>query len=170
MVAAGQRNDFFFYGQTSARGRNVLGHFTIKNPELAKVTPIPGGGGPSYVSPTDMIFGPDEEIWFPDWTSINDFSLKSRVIDQIGVYPQAIGVTFGADGNLWFTTADFGTATISRLEPKYPHKLTQYPIPLPKGVSVNNVEPDHIVSGPDGNLWATMVEVPGGAILRITVE
>ncbi len=168
----GLGRDFWFYGEAGADNQNVVGRFSLSHTDVAKVFPVPAGGGPDYVSPTDLIWGIDGNLWFPDWMSINHLSPTASPnigtpIQQAAVYPQAVGLTFGPDKNLWFTQENFSTIAVTRMIPTYPYQLTTFPLTGPKKLTLG---PGHMVSGPGNNLWVTVSEYPtGGAIARVEV-
>lgn len=76
----------------------------------------------------------------------------ARAADPVGTiteYPiptlssNALGITAGPDGNMWFTESNVSKVakiTTSGL-------ITEYPIPTP------NSDPGGIAAGPDGNVW-----------------
>jgi virginiamycin B lyase len=70
-------------------------------------------------------------------------------------------ITFGPRQAFWFTTGDT-PGSIGRIKPSKPYTL--FPLP-PSGWNVSL----RIVTGPDGNLWATVDAYPGeGGIAKIT--
>jgi virginiamycin B lyase len=70
------------------------------------------------------------------------------------------GLTFGPDGNLWFTEQNTPMNAIPKVGRMTPGGMfAEFPLPT-------NARPQRIVSGPDGNLWFT--EEFANAIGRVT--
>ena len=74
---------------------------------------------------------------------------------------QAMGITSGPDGNLWFTGAAIRQLRkIGRINPT--DVITEFPVPTLR----RRQRPQAITAGPDGNLWFT--ETSANKIGRIT--
>ncbi len=102
-------------------------------------------------------FGPDGNLWFTEGlqekttgTPLSNYSLSritpaGQIIDLslTGPAPFNADLTFGPDGNAWFTDTDgnaIGRITLSGL-------VAEFSIPTA------DTGPFGIVTGPDGNLW-----------------
>jgi streptogramin lyase len=72
----------------------------------------------------------------------------------------AIAITAGPDGNLWF--AEERGNNIGRITTN--GRITEYPIPTAGS------EPENIIAGPDGNMWFTEYAGSSGKIGRITTN
>jgi len=111
----------------------------------------PGRQAEPYI----MIVGPDQNIWFTEFTgeklgrmttsgTITEFSIPGA--------QSLVGIAAGADGNIWFTdqfTGKIGHVSTAGSQPQF--------FSLPAGS-----HPQGITSGPDGNLWF-VDQKPNGA-------
>jgi streptogramin lyase len=101
------------------------------------------------VSPFDIIDGPDGNRWFNDAVgNVSKISEDGFVqVFHLGSNgPYHMGA-FGPDGNLWFMSSPLNAAI--RMTPA--GVTTVFPLPAPN----TNYYGFFLVSGPDGNLWAT---------------
>ncbi|HEY7126250.1 MAG TPA: protein kinase [Ktedonobacterales bacterium] len=104
--------------------------------------------------------GPLAFLGKPTLGTIKEFALS-------GYSSRPIGITKGADGNLWLT--EYDSNQIGRITPA--GKITEFVL------STGSSSPEDIVNGPDGSLWFTEAsyilggiggEVTGNRIGRIT--
>jgi virginiamycin B lyase len=105
-----------------------------------EVIDVPG----SLNWPWGVVLTNNGDLWFTDARKpiIRRLS-KDRVWTEFVVPAPALGITEGADGNLWFNSAQ----QVGRLEPSGAVKM----FPVASGNSLLGP----MASGPDGNLWFT---------------
>src|SRR5512142_1976228 len=123
------------------------------------------------VEPFEMTLGPDGQIWISECLSVGpalerQFPLplpaSSDPIDFCTIDGEPVGITTGADGNLWFAMDGWGHAgDASRGQIG---KITLAGQITLFDAGGNN--PEQIAAGPDGNLWFT--DARHGAIGRST--
>jgi streptogramin lyase len=112
------------------------------------------------VGPEELTLGPDGHVWMSGCSSIAQFSgdgvknfelplSLTNDIDFCTVDGEAVGITTGADGNLWFAM-DGGPTSASRGQIG---KITLSGQITLFDAGGNN--PYEIAAGPDGNLWFT---------------
>ncbi len=114
--------------------------------------------------PIEIDSGPDGAIWFTEQTggkigrlpiggSITEFPLPAN-------YGAPFEIVNGSDGGIWFTAVNNVTnfGQIMRIDPAT-HAYVAYQLQNTNQTSYG------LVSGPDGNLWAT--DFNGSAIIRI---
>lgn len=113
---------------------------------------------------TSIVGGPEGNIWFsiattigrmtPDGT-VSRFPLGLSEVESSPEYRIISDLTFGPDGALWFTLNRRATGasrggSIGRMTPA--GAFTEFPLPD------NEVEPQSIAFGADGNLWFTGIK------------
>ena len=145
----------------------------INNPEgdadpasIGRVTP--GGvvsrfASPSIVDPTDMVRGPDGNLWITDRNSVVRLQPDGTFLNfpVPGAAPTAI--TAGADGALWF-----GVTTSPPSLRRLTVDGTFTVVPIAVAASVGNIT--RLTAGSDGNLWIAtstaqlMSVTTGGAV------
>ena len=96
-------------------------------------------------NPSDIISGPDGNLWLTLGNNIAKMSPKTGSIIEYPVhgasaYPS--GIVFGPDGNLWFACGN----NIGKIVPKT-GAITQYPIPGANAYSSD------IITDSEGNIW-----------------
>jgi streptogramin lyase len=145
--------------------------------KIARITPM-GKISEFKLSPPisaqSISTGPDGNLWFTDHSKIGNMTLTGKVSEYslpihqfpVGSNPikspagsgpnQAISITAGPDGNLWFT--EIGPAgvgsSIGRITTS--GKITEFPLPTA------NSFPSSITAGSDGNLWFTGIGTNNG--------
>lgn len=120
--------------------------------------------------PIGVTAGPDGNIWFTEQNGdrigrITPGGTVTEFAVTAGSGP--VGITGGPDGNLWFTEPQrdsIGRITPSGIVTEFSSGITTGGT-APNGVGTGAF-PNHIVAGPDGNLWFT--ESNGNRIGRIT--
>ena len=119
----------------------------------------------NFVSPTDLIEGPDTNLWFRDQRAlftadIGRFDANTGTVTLFSgsgmVSPEAPIV--GPDGNIWF--ADNGANAIGRIN------VATGVIAMFTSASIDN--PSSLISGPDGRLWFS--NDGSNSIARITTS
>lgn len=103
--------------------------------------------GKKLATPFSISNGPDNALWFFAGASSNDLvriALTGKMtVHQFGGNSRLQSLTYGSDGNLWFT--DSGTNKIGRMTAG--GTLKEFSVPTPyAGLS-------GICEGSDGNLW-----------------
>ena len=151
-------------------------HGALSIPAGISVLPkvVQNGSNPRWVefglaagrAPLRLVTGPDQRVWFPEYTTTQNSDNNVAAIDvdgNLAEYPiptansGAVGIAVGKDGNLWFTETygnNIGKITTQGVITEYPILTT--PNPSPKGIT----------RGPDGNVWFT--EVISNRIGQIT--
>jgi len=125
-------------------------------------------------SPSSITTGPDGNLWFTDQSKIGRMTLTGKVSEfslpnhqyPAGSNPtkepagsaqgEALAITAGPDGNLWFTEighvgvgSSIGRITTSG-------KITEFALPSA------NTFPSSITAGSDGNIWFTVIGTNNG--------
>ena len=114
-----------------------------------------------------LVTGPDGNLWFTEQSKIGRMTLTGKVSEYslpfhkfpAGPNPikepassgqnEPLGITAGADGNLWFTEIGRNVAYIGRITPA--GKITEFLLPSAGAF------PSSITAGADGNLWFTEI-------------
>jgi virginiamycin B lyase len=99
-------------------------------------------------TPTDIVSGPDGALWFTDSGNnvIGRITTSGKyTLQQVAGTSVSVGITEGADKNLWFTV-DLEEGGIGRITTS--GKVTLYK-------DVGGAYTQHIAPGPDGSLWFT---------------
>jgi streptogramin lyase len=155
-------------GMTAGPDGNLWFVDTGDQYRVVRVTPsgvITGFAVPGSVGgPQTIAAGADGNVWMvasgggtgaESWIlRVNPKGVVTR-FSLPGAGPD--GITWGPDGNLWFT--EFFRNTIGRMTPAGV-LLGEFRIP--------GIAPRGIVTGPDGNLWFTEADPNGGSIARMT--
>ena len=123
----------------------------VAAPTLAQNVTEFSAGMPAVGKPTNIITGPDGNLWFAQQGSIGRIT-PAGVIKMFAVGGDIQGITAGPDGNVWFT--EFSSNRIGR--------ITQGEVVTLFSIGGRGLW--GITTGPDGNIWFTM----GGGIGRIT--
>lgn len=163
-IVVGPDNNLWFTDPTQD-GTPAIGRITPSGTITEFSSGVNQASNPISVrEPTDMIVGPDGNLWFTDRDyrgkvqpaigritpsgSITEFDLPADA------FPEHLVV--GPDGNLWFTewSEVSSPKAIGKITPS--GTITEYP---------TGGKPIDIVVGPDNNLWFTDAS---GAIGRIT--
>jgi streptogramin lyase len=128
--------------------------------------PVPAGAGSQ---PIEIVAGPDNAMWFteeigtgavtnigrlqvlPSVGSITEFPLPAQ-------FSTPFAIALGSDNGIWFGAAGGGQGKIVRIDP-VTHALVGYTL------TGTTQAPPGLVSGPDGNLWAT--DFVNSVIIRI---
>lgn len=127
---------------------------------------VPAGVGSE---PAELVAGPDGAIWFTEQIGTGAVSNIGRVpvlpsIGSVTEFPLPAqfstpwAITVGSDGGIWFAAAGGGQGKIARIDPTT-HIIVGYPLMTTTQAAFG------LVTGPDGNLWAT--DFNGSAIVRI---
>jgi virginiamycin B lyase len=107
-----------------------------------------GPGGIHASGLSDICIGPDGNVWGTDsdigGIDTFDGAGKFKTFPMPG--SQAMGISTGSGGNLWF--AEQGTGKIGKITPS--GQIVSYAIPVPKGV---RSMPSWTMRGPDGRTW-----------------
>lgn len=98
-------------------------------------------------NPTGIVLGPNDNLWFAGGGNIGEVTTSGSFSEYSvpsgnGTY----GVTYGSDGNIWFTALGGTANTIGSITPS--GSVTQYTI-------ARGASPFSITTGPDGNMWFT---------------
>ena len=145
--------------------------------KIARITPMGKISEFKLSPPTSaqsIATGLDGNLWFTDQSKIGRMTLTGKVSEfslPIHQFPagsnpikspagsgpnQALSITAGPDGNLWFT--EIGPAgvgsSIGRITTS--GNITEFPLPLA------NSFPSSITAGSDGNLWFTIIGTNNG--------
>lgn len=139
-IASGPDGNLWF----TEYNRNKIGRITTAGVVTEFAIPT------AFSAPTDIVSGPDGALWFTETTGrkIGRITTAGVVTEFGGLTSNPGGITLGADGNLWFSSA----AKLGRLTPA--GVLTEFtPATSPYG---NSSFPPFITSGPDGNIWFAM--------------
>ena len=120
---------------------------------------------PPYLGPSDLIAGPDGNLWFLQDEGPNGAGLVARMTLAGAVTtfalpagPQPTSLVSGPDGNLW---AGFdGGTSVARITPE--GVITM--VPAPDGAFA----PSALVVGTDGNLWFTTSGATGAMVGTMT--
>lgn len=112
-------------------------------------------------SPSDIVSGPDGNLWFIDNQSIVRMTTTGDVTEfPIRNSAGPVGIVKGSDGNLWFTAPDtFGKITLDGVVTLYP--LSDSPNPSRSFV---DYQLGTATLSADGNVWTT----GAGAIWRVS--
>lgn len=127
-----------------------------------------------YSFPSELIADRSGQLWFlaPVKHYIGELSANGAVVVHRGPSIQGrdytpVGVTVGADGNLW--TTDTGHNAIYRFDTRS-KAFKRFDVPTPQA------QPQAIAAGADGNVWFTMFAVrkvgritPQGAITEYSL-
>jgi len=144
---------------------------------IARITPLGKISEFKLSAPTSaqsIATGPDGNLWFTDQSKIGRMTLTGKVSEfslPIHQFPagsnpikapagsgpnQALAITAGPDGNLWFTEIgpDEVGSSIGRITTS--GKITEFPLPS------THIFLSSITAGPDGNLWFTGIGTNNG--------
>jgi streptogramin lyase len=118
---------------------------------------VPSGSG---AHPANIIAGPDGALWFTEQllANIGRVTTTGAMTEYTmpSPYGQPYAIVNGSDGGIWFTTNAAPTGIV-RIDPTT-HAFVGYHLQSTQASW-------GLVSGPDGNLWAT--DFLGGHIIRI---
>ncbi len=121
--------------------------------QILRMTPSGTVTGQFGVSgyPGMIIVGPDNALWFTFTQNgkIGRISLSGTVTEfPLPLYPA--DVTLGPDGNIWFTEFDYSSSKYGKITPS--GTITEF-----NGTGRAGVISSRIITGADGNLWATNI-------------
>lgn len=129
-------------------------------------------------NPTEMVVGPDGNLWFTLTHGIGMLNTAdpSHTITVItaangaqGIRPNALpqGITAGQDGKIWFTDAfsdnDAPRGALGWIDPAHPTAVVEYAIPANlQGFALFGSQ---ITAGPNGSLWFTEAKLNSAGAL-----
>jgi streptogramin lyase len=155
-------NDLWF----TIPGANSIGEFDAGTDEFVNFYSVSPANIDVSGFSSQIIAGPDGNLWFTEPGAIGIFSPKSdSVITQVAL-PTANGtempsaLTIGPDGNIWFTESTATSSAVGVIKTTSETYITQFALPAAS-------QPQGITSGPDNNIWFS--ESGTGAIGMIAV-
>jgi virginiamycin B lyase len=123
---------------------------------------VPSVDGGSAAQPLRIARGPDGEVWFTESNAARLVRTDATgVMTQVPLLAQsspASGITVGPDGALWFTEP--AARKVGRVSED--GGITELALAASDGGTMVPIE---IATGPDGNLWITLL---GDVVARVT--